>query len=230
MQEINTLIEEQITTGLVFRKWYAFSEETVTTEFGSPADGDTLWKHAIAVVVQYPYAGRFTRDLRRLVEPSAELGRKMAERLLALCGSRTIEGYGKAAVVGMEGEYEHGNALLTTAFADPIRERIGGAKAWISSSGKRGGAGTTIDVPLAHKDAFYVRSHYDTFTLSFQRCARPTRDRCHLCNRYTWPPSRSSGWPGSSQRRRRGRRSSLSMSKGQLVIRASFLHRSCVKQ
>jgi hypothetical protein len=173
MQQISTAAEAQTTTGLVFRKWYAFSEETVTTELGAAADGDTLWKHAVAVVVQNPYAGRFTKDLSLLVEPSVKLGGEMAGRLLALCGSRTIEGYGKAAVVGVEGEYEHGNALLTTAFADPIRDMIGGAKAWIPSTGKRGGPGTTIDVPLAHKDALYVRSHYDTCSLSFSDAPGP---------------------------------------------------------
>ena len=160
-------------TGLILRKWYAFSEETITTELGAPADGDTLWKHALAVVVQNPYAGRFAKDLNLLTAPSVKLGYEMANRLLALCGSHSIEGYGKAAVVGVEGEYEHGNALLTTAFADPIRERIGGAKAWIPSTGKRGSVGSTIDVPLAHKDALYVRSHYDTCSLSFSDAPGP---------------------------------------------------------
>ena len=64
------------------------------------------------------------------------------------------------------GEYEHGNACLTTAFADPIRQAIGGGQAWIPSTGKIGGPGTAVDVPLAHKDALYVRSHYDTLTIS----------------------------------------------------------------
>ena len=76
-------------------------------------------------------------------------------------------------IVGADGEYEHGNALVTSAFADPIREMIGGGKAWIPSTGKRGGPGVSIDVPLAHKDALYVRSHYDTYTLSFADAPSP---------------------------------------------------------
>jgi hypothetical protein len=86
---------------------------------------------------------------------------------VALLDGSKAQSVGKACIVGLEGEYEHGNALLTTAFADPIRDALGGGKAWISSTGKRGGPGTAIDVPLAHKDALYVRSHYDTMTLAF---------------------------------------------------------------
>ena len=77
-----------------------------------------------------------------------------------------IRSYGKSCVVGVSGEYEHGNACLTTAFADPVREAIGGGQAWIPSTGKVGGPGTAVDIPLAHKDALYVRSHYDTVTVS----------------------------------------------------------------
>ena len=73
----------------------------------------------------------------------------------------------------MNGEYEHGNACLTTAFADPVREAIGGGRAWIPSTGKIGGPGTAIDIPLAHKDALYLRSHYDTLTASIHDAPRP---------------------------------------------------------
>jgi hypothetical protein len=65
----------------------------------------------------------------------------------------------------MDGEEEHGHAFLTTVMADRVREAVGGGAAWISSTGKRGGPGTSIDVPLAHKDALKVRSHYDTMTV-----------------------------------------------------------------
>jgi hypothetical protein len=78
-----------------------------------------------------------------------------------------VESYGKAAIVGISGEYEHGNAFLTSAFADPVRDALGGGKAWIPSTGKRGTLGESIDIPLAHKDALYVRSHYDTMTVQF---------------------------------------------------------------
>ncbi len=165
---------DQVTQqGLTLRKWYAFSEETLTTESGIGADGPPLWKHAVAAVVRNPFAGQFGENLAPLVERSVLLGHEFGSRLVRLSGANKIEGYGKAVIVGADGEYEHGNALVTSAFADPIREIIGGGKAWIPSTGKLGGPGVTIDVPLAHKDALYVRSHYDTYTLSFADAPSP---------------------------------------------------------
>ncbi|MFD1538913.1 amino acid synthesis family protein, partial [Nonomuraea guangzhouensis] len=86
---------------------------------------------------------------------------------------RPIESYGKACLVGVNGEYEHGNAFLTQVFADPVREAVGGGKSWVPSTGKRAAPGTSIDVPLAHKDALYVRSHYDTVTVTFTDAPAP---------------------------------------------------------
>jgi Amino acid synthesis len=155
------------------RKWYAFTEETLANESGQAADGAVLRKAAIAAVLQNPYAGRFSGELGLLVEPSGRLGAEFGRRLVYLLDGAKAESVGKACIVGTEGEYEHGNALLTTAFADPVRDALGGGKAWISSTGKRGAPGTAIDVPLAHKDALYVRSHYDTMTLALADAPGP---------------------------------------------------------
>ena len=155
------------------RKWYAFVEETLANETGQAADGSPVRKVAVAAVLENPYAGRFSQQLNELVGDSPALGREFGRRLLAALGSDKAQSYGKACIVGAEGEYEHGNALLTTAFADPVRDALGGGKAWISSSGKRGAPGAAIDVPLAHKDALYVRSHYDTMTLAFADAPGP---------------------------------------------------------
>ena len=155
------------------RSWLAFSEEILENETGRPADGVPVRKFAVAAVLQNPYWGRYSDDLSGLIKESPLLGAEFGRRLVALAGAHRIESYGKACVVGVDGEYEHGNALLTTAFADPVREAIGGGKAWIASSGKRGGPGTSIDVPLAHKDALYVRSHYDTMTLTLHDAPGP---------------------------------------------------------
>ena len=149
------------------RKWYSFVEETLANEPGQLADGEPLFKYAVAAVIDNPYAGRFSQDLAQLVEPSPLLGEEFGRRIQALAGSREIISYGKAILVGSAGEYEHGNALLTNPAADPIRVALGGGKSWVPSTGKRGGPGSTIDVPLAHKDALYVRSHYDSFSLTF---------------------------------------------------------------
>ena len=81
--------------------------------------------------------------------------------------------YGKAAIVGSNGEQEHGNAMLTTVFGNVMREAIGGGKAWISSMTKRAAPGATIDMPLAHKDALYVRSHYDGMTIMLPDAPQP---------------------------------------------------------
>jgi len=155
------------------RSWLAFQQEILRNESGRAADGMPLRRFALACVLQNPYAGRFSEDLALLVQDSAQLGQEFGRRLIALVGPSCIESYGKACVVGTEGEYEHGNALLTTTFADPVREAVRGGKAWIPSTGKRGGPGTTIDVPLAHKDALYVRSHYDTMSLTLNDAPGP---------------------------------------------------------
>jgi hypothetical protein len=75
--------------------------------------------------------------------------------------------------VGTDGEQEHGNAMLTTVFGNAMREAVGGGKAWISSMTKRAAPGSTIDVPLAHKDALYVRSHYDGMTIMLPDAPQP---------------------------------------------------------
>lgn len=155
------------------RKWYAQSDETLVNETGKPADGAPVKKFLVACAVRNPYAGHFSEDLSQLIDDSGALGAEFGRRLVALAGGETIQSYGKACIVGIEGEYEHGNALLTTAFADPVRAALGGGKAWIPSTGKRGGPGTEIDIPLAHKDALYVRANYDTITASFADAPHP---------------------------------------------------------
>jgi hypothetical protein len=164
---------------LHIRKWYASVEETLANETGAPADGPPLVKVVIACTLRNPYAGRFVEQLDALVRPSADLGVEFGRRARAALGPHEVQSYGKACIVGPAGEYEHGNALLTTRFADPVRKAIGGGVAWVPSTGKRGGPGTPIDIPLAHKDALYVRSHYDTVTASF--ADGPAPDEIVIC-------------------------------------------------
>ncbi len=153
--------------GLHIRKWYSLREETLALETGPLADGSPLIKLVIAASIHNPHASNFTENLESLIAPSRQLGIEFGRRLKEMLGGCVVESYGKAAIIGMNGEYEHGNAFLTTAFADPVREAVGGGKAWIPSTGKRAAPGVTIDIPLAHKDALYVRSHYDTLSVSF---------------------------------------------------------------
>jgi hypothetical protein len=156
------------------RKWFLQMDDTLATEAGAPADGEPLRRIVIAAALHNPYAGRFEADLSAFIEPSPMLGEEFGRRIQAAAQGRAIESYGKACLVGIDGEYEHGNALLTNPAANPVRAALGGGKAWVPSTGKRGGPGTAIDVPLAHKDALYVRSHYDTVTVSFPDA--PNRD------------------------------------------------------
>ena len=153
--------------GLHIRKWYVFEEETLAIESGSLADGEPVFKIVVAAAIANPHAGSFTSDFSEVIAKSAALGEEFGRRIVAALAGRKAASYGKAAIVGVNGEYEHGNAFLTTDFANPIRRAVGGAESWVPSTGKAGGPGTEIDIPLAHKDALYVRSHYDTVSVSF---------------------------------------------------------------
>lgn len=159
---------------LHIRKWYSFCDETLATESGQIADGDTLLvRVVIGAALRNPFAGRFEPDMTPAIRASVALGQEFGRRLVASLGGRPVESYGKACVVGTNGDYEHGNAFLTTDFANPLRAALGGGKAWIPSTGKRGGPGTPIDIPFAHKDALYVRSHHDTLTIGLPDAPGP---------------------------------------------------------
>ena len=141
------------------------------------ADGrDTvppLRKAAAVAIVDNPFAGRFVQDLSPLTRASEAIGREICAIAVRLLAPDQAVSYGKAAVVGINGEQEHGNAMLTTVFGNVMREAIGGGKAWISSMTKRAAPGAMIDIPLAHKDALYVRSHYDGMTLTLHDAPQP---------------------------------------------------------
>jgi hypothetical protein len=120
-----------------------------------------LRRVAAVAIVANPYAGRYVEDLAEAIAASVEVGAVLAKLAVETMGSYKVESYGKGGVVGLGGELEHANAMLTTTFATPLREAVGGAEAWIPSFTKLAAPGCLIDVPLAHKDALYVRSHYD---------------------------------------------------------------------
>lgn len=148
-------------------------EDTLANETGALADGDPVRKFVLAACLHNPFAGEFVEDLSPVIAASPDLGREFARRIKKAAQGYEIQSYGKACLVGSAGEYEHGNAFLTNPAANPVREGIGGAKSWVPSTGKRGGVGTTIDIPLAHKDALYVRSHYDSVSAQFNDGPNP---------------------------------------------------------
>lgn len=118
---------------------------------------------AALAVIENPFAGRYVEDLSELIEIGEELGGLLAKRALAaldLEGARA-ESYGKAAAVGEDGELEHAAAILHPKLGAPVRRALGKGAALIPSSKKRGGPGMALDIPLGHKDAAFVRSHFD---------------------------------------------------------------------
>lgn len=125
-----------------------------------------LRKMAVIFVLENPKVGTKGDDLSGLIAASPALGEQMGHKICAAMQGFEIQSYGKGALVGLGGEQEHANALLTTAFANPIRQLIGGGDAWISSFQKVVAPNTPIDIPMNHKDEIYVRSHYDGMTLS----------------------------------------------------------------
>ena len=145
------------------RSFHTYVEHKLV-EAGRPAE-TPLRKVAAVAIVENPYVGRYVEDLKPLIDASADLGRELAAFAVRAMEPYPAESYGKAGIVGLGGEQEHANALLTTTFAEPLRKAIGGGSAWISSFTKRAAPGTPIDVPLAYKDALYVRSHYDGMTI-----------------------------------------------------------------
>lgn len=159
--------------GYSIRKWFVHQEETNANESGQSADGEPIRKVAVAAAIQNPYAGVFSHDLSKLIARSDELGAEIGRRAVDAFNGVKIESYGKGCIVGVNGEYEHGNALLTQFAADPLRRVIGGGKAWVPSTGKIGGPGASIDVPLAFKDEVYLRSHYDTMSVQYTDAPLP---------------------------------------------------------
>src|SRR5450432_1470732 len=145
----------------IIRKIVTVVEETYL-EMGRPVTPPTRRAAAIAVI-ENPFAGRYVEDLSPLIDVGEELGALLAARAVAALGieGSTAESYGKAAAVGENGELEHAAAVLHPKLGAPVRKVLGKGAALIPSSKKRGGPGVSIDIPLGHKDAAYVRSHFD---------------------------------------------------------------------
>ena len=143
-------------------------------------DDTPLRKVAVAAIVKNPHAGRFAADLSAMIEDSEALGAKLAEMARSAMGEYPVESYGKGGNVGTDGEQEHANALLTTVFATPLRAALGGT-AWISSFTKCAASGESIDVPLAHKDELYVRSHYDGMSVTLPGAPLPDEIAVIFC-------------------------------------------------
>ncbi len=140
----------------------AVSVEETHQEAGRDISPATRKAVAVAVI-RNPFAGGYTEDLNPLMEIGAELGGLLGDKCVQALGITPdqAESYGKAAMVGEGGELEHAAAILHPQLGAPLRKAVEKGAALVPSSKKMGGPGQALDVPLGHKDAAYVRSHFD---------------------------------------------------------------------
>ncbi len=138
------------------------SVEEIRREMDRSVEPPTRRAAAVAVI-ENPFAGQFVQDLKPLMDIGEELGELLTRRCVAALGidGGKAESYGKAVIVGERGELEHAAAILHPQMGKPVRAVLTKGAALIPSAKKMGGPGTPIDVPLGHKDAAFVRSHFD---------------------------------------------------------------------
>ena len=143
------------------RKIVTIIEET-HTEADKPIRPATRRAAAVAII-ENPFAGCYVEDLKALMVIGEELGAQLGEACVAALGISPAEAqsYGKAALVGENGELEHAAAILHPRLGKPLRGAVEKGAALVPSNKKRGGVGQPLDVPLGHKGAAYVRSHFD---------------------------------------------------------------------
>jgi hypothetical protein len=131
-------------------------------EMGRPVTPPVRRALAMAVITN-PFAGRYEDNLDALIAIGEELGGLLGDKCVSALGitPAQAEGYGKAAIVGEAGELEHAAAILHPKLGAPLRRAVEKGAALVPSAKKMGGMGCAIDVPLGHKDAAFVRSHFD---------------------------------------------------------------------
>jgi hypothetical protein len=136
--------------------------DEIHSEMGKTINPPTRRAAAIAVI-ENPFAGFYQEDLEDLMSIGEELGSLLGKRCIEALGIKPseAESYGKAALIGENGELEHGAALLHPRMGAPLRSEVEKGAALVPSSKKRGPMGDALDIPLGHKNAAYVRSHFD---------------------------------------------------------------------
>src|SRR5918994_1230127 len=148
---------------LTIRKTVLLRDAPIS-ELGKVATRPVVRAVALAVIAN-PYAGRYVEDLSELFEAGRALGEQLMPDLVRLLPNPAIS-YGKGAIVGTGGEFEHGGACIHPMLGKPMRAAIGGGKAVIPCNVKVAPAGTSLDVPLGHKDDPWSFDHFDTITVS----------------------------------------------------------------
>src|SRR5580692_3885243 len=147
------------------------TREVIFSELGVAAAKPIVRAVGMAVI-RNPFAGKFVEDLRALYEAGAALGERLMPELVKLLDGPAMS-YGKGAIVGVQGEMEHGGACVHPMLGKPMRAAIGGGKVVIGSNVKVAAAGAVLDVPLGHKDDTWSFPHFDTITVSVADAPRP---------------------------------------------------------
>lgn len=145
--------------------------EVLTADMGKDAPRPVV-RAAVLAVIANPYAGRYVEDLTQLFEAGRALGERFAADLVEQLAQPPIS-YGKGAIVGLNGEFEHGGACIHPMLGKPMRAAVGGGKAVIPSNVKVAAAGASIDVPLSHKDDSWSFDHFDTMTVMMADAPKP---------------------------------------------------------
>ena len=158
------------------RKTMIIKETIEADAFGKACDPIT--RVVAMAVIQNPFAGRFVEDLSPLFDLGGQLGERLMAEAVAMLGGPPVS-YGKAAIVGVDGELEHGGAMIHPKLGKPMRAAVGGGKALIPSNAKVAAAGAAMDPPLGHKDEAWSFDHFDTITVMVADAPRP--DEIVLC-------------------------------------------------
>ena len=140
-----------------------FLKETIVADAAGRAC-NAITRVAAAAVIRNPFAGRDVEDLSPLFDIGGELGERLMGEAVAMLAGAPVS-YGKAAIVGVAGDLEHGGALIHPKLGKPMRGAVGGGAALIPSNAKVAGASATIDIPLGHKDEAWSFDHFDTMTI-----------------------------------------------------------------
>ena len=162
--------EAALGNGLNIRKTVAVQETITANVFDRPCA--PIVRVAVLAVIRNPFAGRFAQDLSLLFDLGGLAGEHLSGDAVRLLDGAPVS-YGKAAIVGMAGELEHGAAMIHPKLGKPLREAVGGGKALIPSNAKVGPVGTAIDIPLGHKDDGWSFDHFDTMTVMVADAPRP---------------------------------------------------------
>jgi hypothetical protein len=145
--------------------------DIVTSEMTHVAERPVVRAVAMAVIGN-PFAGRYVEDLTELFEAGRMVGEQLMPDLIRMLSQSPVS-YGKGAIVGVNGEFEHGGACIHPMLGKPMRAAVGGGKAVIPSNVKVGACGATLDVPLSHKDDPWSFDHFDTVTVSMPDAPQP---------------------------------------------------------